>query len=606
MTCSIPVFVLSNTNRSRTTKMEKYASQIFKSRNLFIVILILVVELSNFSESKVVEFGDKLPKFIKEQANNGWLINFYTQACPKCHQIEPTYLNVAEKIYHGHDNLIVGRIDCSKFKIVCAQYSINEYPTIVFLKGKEKYIYNDDSNTAQTIIEFAERLHAPTIEWISECKHIFKIAKSKGVVVLGTFDFDDDNDNGYHEKRKSNHEKQQSNKLFSAYSYAIHKHKLRIDYWFYATHKACFKDFIRRKLTSVGNDTTNGSADDGTKTKEKTNHSHGNNDLLIMKGDTHEPSSTLNSWISEKGYEKNTDITKLIVRWVRYEAFPVFKSYSRYNLKTALASGKHFLIAVLEDYKPAKQMLKNSLALKDVVEKMAVKHALSGQNSSLVYGYTTDIDFVNEIAIRFVKPLPNIMLLKPDMSFTLMRTDEENGNKQKQVTSPSSSWSKSAGSSMSSSPYELKESQQMQQVASILPKDLSEMSILQFIELAMGEQLPLEGGSAYWLQVLRKLFSLYSTIIQMTTGNKELVILLTIMCTAVSVALMFATHNPPVLISATFTIQREQSRQQQNNTGQTLNPDSDNNNDNNGNSTTNNNDNDSNISANNQKREKVD
>lgn len=51
---------------------------------LFIAILL---EFTGAIESKVVEFGEKLPQFVRENPNTGWLIEFYEPSCSLCKQI---------------------------------------------------------------------------------------------------------------------------------------------------------------------------------------------------------------------------------------------------------------------------------------------------------------------------------------------------------------------------------------------------------------------------------------------------------------------------------------------------------------------------------------
>lgn len=51
------------------------------------LILIPFQQCYGGASGKVVDFGDKLPDYVKEHPNKGWLIKFYTPWCYNCQQI---------------------------------------------------------------------------------------------------------------------------------------------------------------------------------------------------------------------------------------------------------------------------------------------------------------------------------------------------------------------------------------------------------------------------------------------------------------------------------------------------------------------------------------
>lgn len=54
---------------------------------LFAFLLAPLQQYLSGTSGKVVDFGDKLPNYIKDNPHKGWLIKFYAPWCYNCQQI---------------------------------------------------------------------------------------------------------------------------------------------------------------------------------------------------------------------------------------------------------------------------------------------------------------------------------------------------------------------------------------------------------------------------------------------------------------------------------------------------------------------------------------
>lgn len=64
-----------------------------------LLVLALTQQCSCATSGKVVDFGDKLPGYIKENPQKGWLIKFYTAWCHNCQQIGEYRLSIKRALY---------------------------------------------------------------------------------------------------------------------------------------------------------------------------------------------------------------------------------------------------------------------------------------------------------------------------------------------------------------------------------------------------------------------------------------------------------------------------------------------------------------------------
>jgi thioredoxin domain-containing protein 10 len=84
-----------------------------------------------------------------------WFIKFYAPYCGYCKKMEPTWIHVAQALYQT--NIRVGKIDCTRFKSACQAFQVQGYPTIVFIRGSNEYVYQGERSKDE-LVHFAMRM----------------------------------------------------------------------------------------------------------------------------------------------------------------------------------------------------------------------------------------------------------------------------------------------------------------------------------------------------------------------------------------------------------------------------------------------------------------
>ena len=120
--------------------------------------LVLACSVLWCEASKVLEVSDK---FLPVRKEGMWLMKFYAPWCGHCKKLEPVWKHVAQSL--GDTGVRVARVDCTRFAKVATEFNIRGYPTIMFLKGEDTYIYEGD-RTREDIVAFSRRLMGPPIQ----------------------------------------------------------------------------------------------------------------------------------------------------------------------------------------------------------------------------------------------------------------------------------------------------------------------------------------------------------------------------------------------------------------------------------------------------------
>lgn len=325
------------------------------------ILFLLCCSITLSESSKVIEFGDKFPDIVKDHPNKSWLIKFYASWCYHCQRLEPTYANVAEKIYHNHDHLIVGRVDCGKYQSTCELYEVGSYPSIIYI-NKDKQVPYDGDRSLESIVGFAERLNGPDMRELDDC-NVTKLTDDHPLVVLTTF-------------------RDESDSLYTTISSLAKDQK--VNYWFYNLKKYC-------------------------------NNTLEENRLYIVKRYLRRPILY--------DIEHPSEVTSSkVLEWLEKESFPIYGQIHRYNFDKFLASRKHLVMSVLDRYEPAGRFTKSSAEFHEYFLKLAKEYA--DRNDSFIYAWTADIELVQSITIGYV-PTPNVIVLKPNYRFHLLIETEQ-------------------------------------------------------------------------------------------------------------------------------------------------------------------------------------
>lgn len=267
---------------------------------------------------------------------------------------EPIYRNVAERVYHSHDALVVGRVDCSKYSQTCLQYQIEAYPTILYINNTDRVAYNGPRD-AEAIVDFAHRLIGPKVRIVIDCDQLKQVANKHdySCLLVGS--------NKTHE----------SHNLF--YRLAS---SLQSILWLYHIERPC-KGFAK--------------------------HSDA---IYMMKKHLR---------VAYR-FKNQPYTTSAINEWLRREMHPVFREISWSNFDRAIKSNKTLILAVLDEYKPAKKFSPTSKQYHKGFETM-VTETFAHNERNLYFGWTSDMDLMRYVVLGSELNPPNTVLISPDLKY---------------------------------------------------------------------------------------------------------------------------------------------------------------------------------------------
>jgi thioredoxin domain-containing protein 10 len=336
-----------------------------------IITLATLLWLSATADAaKVLDINDHFPDLIDKHPDKNWLIKFYAPWCHHCQQLEPTYNNVAESVYHKHDNLIVGRVDCTKAGRVCERYGVSSYPTISFINKDIQVSYKGD-RTKNSILSFADRLQGPTVNIINDCQELNQAKDKHGLIILSTI----------------NNESNEIRKEFESLALTY-----KSTHWFYQYSGSCKGLFEKEGLYLL---------------KRHLNKSIEFKPPIIGQS----PGQSV-------AEDNNSDLNRAIVDWLNKESFSIYAQISSRNIERILATEKLLVISILDEYKPTRRFTRTSMEFYKRFELLAKDYAHSDEG--ILIGWSSDIDLIEYITIAPIGILPNVIFLKPDFSYHLL------------------------------------------------------------------------------------------------------------------------------------------------------------------------------------------
>lgn len=115
--------------------------------------------------SRVYELTDKFLQAYKNE-DRLWLVKFYAPWCHFCKDLEPIYMQVAQRLAKEGSSVIVGRLDCTKYTNF--DFPVRGFPTILFI-SKDFTVEFDGDRNIDEITDFARRLSGPAIRQLNGC-----------------------------------------------------------------------------------------------------------------------------------------------------------------------------------------------------------------------------------------------------------------------------------------------------------------------------------------------------------------------------------------------------------------------------------------------------
>lgn len=97
---------------------------------------------------------------------------------------EHTYNELSDLVkQQGNQNIIVAKIDCTKYTSMASHFGVRGFPTILFIDSNRIVEFIGDRNKDE-MFEFVKRLSGPSIRQLNSCDHLEKIKKQHNVFFI--------------------------------------------------------------------------------------------------------------------------------------------------------------------------------------------------------------------------------------------------------------------------------------------------------------------------------------------------------------------------------------------------------------------------------------
>jgi hypothetical protein len=80
-------------------------------------------------------------------------------------------MQVAQQLAQENSEVIVGRVDCTRFQSVASHFPVRGFPTILFI-NKDFMIEFDGDRSKEDILDFTRRLSGPPVRKVKDCEEI--------------------------------------------------------------------------------------------------------------------------------------------------------------------------------------------------------------------------------------------------------------------------------------------------------------------------------------------------------------------------------------------------------------------------------------------------
>jgi len=315
---------------------------------------------------KVLELSDR---FLPLRKEGMWLMQFYAPWCGHCKKLEPVWKHVSQSLVEFP--VRVGKVDCTRFTTVATEFNVRGFPTIMFLKGEDTYVYEGD-RTREDIVAFAHRLMGPPVKEITSASDFDKAKQRSGLffVYVG----------------------RPASKLWDEY-FMNAKHFQRDEFMYSAS-----TEFMS-KYTQVKKDpAVYVFKDDQFFSFEE--------DLLLERAerDLEEPTTVISEIDEEPLSIENSSLSA----WITRERFPVFVKITRGRFGNVLATKKLIVMAVLEENKLEK-ITPEMEEFREMMQKLVTSNRDKYHNK-FQFGWTGIPDLANSVAMEHLE-IPSLLVI---------------------------------------------------------------------------------------------------------------------------------------------------------------------------------------------------
>jgi len=310
---------------------------------------------------KVLELSDR---FLPLRKEGMWLIKFYAPWCGHCKKLEPVWKHVSQSL--SDSPVRVGRVDCTRFTAVSAEFGIKGFPTIMFLKGEDVYTYEGD-RTREDIVAFTKRMMGPPV---TELTSIYELDQAKRnqpfFLYVGRTD----------------------TQLYSEFHMNA-RHFQKDEFMFSAIPEVVTGDvdLVKEPAVLVFKDDSFYSYKEEGKVR---------NDRDVDEPPTPGPTQPTNVL--------NTSLYK----WMMGERFPLFVKVTRGKFGNIMTTNKYVVIAVLEENKLL-EITPEMEQFKSVVRKV-IEENRDKYHEHFQFGWTGSPDLANSVAMESLS-LPNLLVI---------------------------------------------------------------------------------------------------------------------------------------------------------------------------------------------------
>ncbi|XP_006612399.1 protein disulfide-isomerase TMX3 isoform X1 [Apis dorsata] len=323
------------------------------------VIYVFSGTFTSVIASRVLELSDR---FLDIHKDGQWLVMMYAPWCAHCKRLEPIWAHVAQ--YLHATSIRVGRVDCTRFTNVAHAFKVKGFPTIIFLKGEQEFIYNGD-RTRDEIVKFALRVSGPPVQGITKTQSFDTIKKEHDIYFLYVGERSGPLWEFYHKTAN----------VFQPHAF------------FYQSHPN-----IVSKHAPVENIPA----------------------LFVYKENIHYNFSDHNIDDIEK-------LNETMYKWINAERFPTFPKVTRGNINQLFLTNKNLVLAVVEENQLEKIPL-HMARFKDMVESI-IKNKREKYHDYFQFGWIASPDLVNSIAMM-VLPLPSLIVINTTTNHHHIPEDE--------------------------------------------------------------------------------------------------------------------------------------------------------------------------------------
>ncbi|KAK9731051.1 Thioredoxin [Popillia japonica] len=342
---------------------------------LNILVLITVCTGTGYA-SRVLELSDKFSEVRREGGH--WLVMFYAPWCGHCKRLEPIWGHIAQALYKT--NIRVGRVDCTRFSSLAAEFSISGFPTIKFIKGEEEHTFLGD-RTKQEIVNFALRMSGPPVQELTRADSLAMIKGQNHLFFMYVGIQDGALWDAYYsvaikfQPHGFLYVGIQDGALWDAYySVAI---KFQPHGFFYSANTDIAKQHVDLdELPAV----------------------------FVYKESLHYFYPVESGSLSQDAEHLNTSM----YNWINEERFETFPKVTRGNINELMQTKKYIVLVVVEENK-LQEISPEMIEFRDMVESV-IRKKRDKYHKNFQFGWTGSPELANSIAMSIL-PLPYLLVL---------------------------------------------------------------------------------------------------------------------------------------------------------------------------------------------------